>query len=121
MIASMAPTNRREAGCFEKSSLMELTHQVFEPANQLARCDPRTGKFLACSIAYRGDVIPKDVGYSICDIKTKRTIQFVDWCSTGFRVGITYQPNRVFPDGDIAEEKRSLCMLANSTAVSAVF
>lgn len=70
---------------------------MFEPANQLAKCDPRTGKFLACSIAYRGDIIPKDVGYGICEIKTKRTIQFVDWCPTGFRVGITYQPNCAFP------------------------
>ena len=120
VLASMAPINRREVGFYEKSSLLELTCQVFEPASQLARCDPRTGKFMACSIAYRGDIIPKDVGHSICNIKTKRTIQFVDWCPTGFKVGITYQPSRTFPHGDMAEEKRSLCMLANSTALAPV-
>lgn len=74
MLASMAPINRREAGFYEKSSLKELTNQVFEPASQLAKCDPRTGKFLACSIAYRGNIVPKDVGYGICDVKTKRTV-----------------------------------------------
>jgi len=38
---------------------------------------------------YRGDVVPKDVNAVIGSIKTKRTIQFVDYrCSTGFIVGI---------------------------------
>lgn len=34
----------------------------------------------------RGDVVPKDVNAAIATIKTKRTIQFVDWCPTGFKV-----------------------------------
>lgn len=32
--------------------------------------------------------MPKDVNSAIATIKTKRTIQFVDWCPTGFKVGI---------------------------------
>merc|ERR1719151_332164 len=31
---------------------------------------------------YRGDVVPKDVNAAVATIKTKRTIQFVDWCPT---------------------------------------
>ena len=46
---------------------------------------------MACCLLYRGDVVPKDVNASIATIKTKRTIQFVDWCPTGFKVGINYQ------------------------------
>jgi len=42
---------------------------------------------------YRGDVVPKDVNAAIATIKTKRSIQFVDWCPTGFKVGINYQVN----------------------------
>jgi hypothetical protein len=30
-------------------------------------------------------------------IKTKRTIQFVDWFQTGVKVGINYQPPTVVP------------------------
>merc|ERR1711988_1702129 len=44
---------------------------------------------------YRGDVVPKDVNAAIATIKTKRTIQFVDWCPTGFKCGINYQPPTV--------------------------
>ena len=39
---------------------------------------------------YRGDVVPKDVNAAIATIKTKRTIQFVDWCPTGFKVKILF-------------------------------
>ena len=41
---------------------------------------------MACCLLYRGDVVPKDVNAAIAQIKTKRTIQFVDWCPTGFKV-----------------------------------
>ena len=37
----------------------------------------------------------KDVNASVATIKTKRTIQFVDWCPTGFKCGINYQPPTV--------------------------
>jgi tubulin alpha len=37
-------------------------------------------------VVHRGDVVPKDVNAAIATIKTKRTIQFVDWCPTGFKV-----------------------------------
>ncbi len=46
---------------------------------------------------YRGDVVPKDVNAAIATIKTKRSIQFVDWCPTGFKVGINYQAPTVVP------------------------
>ena len=29
----------------------------------------------------------KDINRAIANIKTKRTIQFVDWCPTGFKIG----------------------------------
>jgi len=64
------------------------------------------------------DVVPKDVNASIANIKTKRTIQFVDWCPTGFKVGINYQPPTVVPGGDLAKVQRAVCMLSNTTAIA---
>jgi tubulin alpha len=34
--------------------------------------------------------MPKDISAAIATIKTKKTIRFVDWCPTGFKVGINY-------------------------------
>ena len=41
---------------------------------------------MACCLMYRGDIVPKEVNAAVATIKTKRTIQFVDWCPTGFKV-----------------------------------
>ncbi|XP_044855962.1 tubulin alpha chain-like [Mauremys mutica] len=51
-------------------------------------------------------------------IKTKRSIQFVDWCPTGFKVGINYQTPTVVPGGDLAKVQQAVCMLSNTTAVA---
>lgn len=54
-------------------------------------------------LLYRGDVVPKDVNTAINSVKAKRGIQFVDWCPTGFKVGINYQAPTVVPNGDLAK------------------
>ncbi|KAK5909341.1 hypothetical protein CesoFtcFv8_003281 [Champsocephalus esox] len=58
------------------------------------------------------------VNAAIATIKTKRSIQFVDWCPTGFKVGINYEPPTVVPGGDLAKVQRALCMLSNTTAIA---
>merc|ERR1712141_601124 len=77
--------------------------------------------YMACCLMYRGDVVPKDVNAAVANIKTKRTIQFVDWCPTGFKCGINYQPPTKVPDGDLAEVTRACAMISNSTAIAEVF
>merc|ERR1719270_3258391 len=84
----------------------------------MVKCDPRHGKYMAVCLLYRGDVVPKDVNAAIATIKTKRSIQFVDWCPTGFKVGINYQPPTVVPGGDLAKVQRAVCMLSNTTAIA---
>merc|ERR1711869_128851 len=75
---------------------------------------------MACCMMYRGDVVPKDVNAAVATIKTKRTIQFVDWSPTGFKCGINYQPPTVVPGGDLAKVVRACCMISNSTAIAEV-
>ncbi len=83
----------------------------------MVKCDPRKGKYMACCMLYRGDIVPSAITAAITTIKTKRNVQFVDWCPTGFKVGINYQPSTVVPHGDLAKVPRSLCMLSNTTAI----
>ena len=85
-LATYAPVISAEKAYHEQLSVAEITNACFEPANQMVKCDPRHGKYMACCLLYRGDVVPKDVNAAIATIKTKRTIQFVDWCPTGFKV-----------------------------------
>ena len=61
--------------------------------------------------------MPRDVNAAIANVKTQKTIQFVDWCPTGFKVGINYQPPTIVPGGDLAKVQRAVCCLANTTAI----
>ena len=74
-LINYAPVISAEKAYHEQMTVAELTTACFEPCNQLVKCDPRHGKYMACCMLYRGDVVPKDVNAAIATIKTKRTIQ----------------------------------------------
>merc|ERR1712152_54350 len=77
----------------------------FEAENQMVKCDPKNGKYMAVCLLYRGDVVPKDVNAAIANVKTQKSIQFVDWSPT------------VVPGGDLAKVHRAVCCLSNTTAI----
>ena len=54
-------------------------------------------------------------------MKCKRSIQFVDWCPTGFKVGINHPPTPSPGGSGVASVPRAVCMLANTTAVREVW
>lgn len=116
-LVTYAPVFSPERAYHEQLTVDQITAACFDPHNQMVKCDPRHGKYMACCMLYRGDVVPKDVNVAISTLKTRRNIQFVDWCPTGFKVGINYQPPAAVPGGDLAPVLRSVCMLANTTAI----
>lgn len=84
----------------------------------MVKCDLRSGKYMACCLLYRGDIVPKDVNAAIAAIKNRRTVQFVDWCPTGFKVGINPKCPVMVPGGDLAPIHRGVSMLASNTAIA---
>ncbi|CAL6101714.1 Alpha-tubulin [Hexamita inflata] len=76
---------------------------------------------MALSLLFGGDVVPKDIGAACYHWKTYRTIDFVDWCPTGFKIGVNTQKPKYFPNSDIATVSRTCFMLANNTAMSQVW
>ncbi|XP_026283469.2 tubulin alpha chain [Frankliniella occidentalis] len=117
-LVSYAPIISADKAIHEQLSVGELTNSCFEATNQMVKCDPRMGKYMACCLLYRGDVVPKDVNNSIAAMKAKKHIMFVDWCPTGFKVGINYEPPTVIPGGDLAKVCRAACLLSNTTAIA---
>jgi tubulin alpha len=134
-LVAYAPVVSAAKAQHETNSVQEISMSCFEPNNQMVKCDPRNGKYMATCLLYRGDVVPKDVNNAVATLKTKRTIQFVDWCPTGFKIGICYQPPQMVPNGDLAKVtalckssrpcqwRRTLtrsfsCMLSNTTAIA---
>jgi tubulin alpha len=121
MLCSYSPIIGVDKAFHEQNTVADLTNAVFEPNNMMAKCDPRHGKYMAVCLMYRGDIVPKDVSAAVGVMKGKRTIQFVDWCPTGFKCGINSQAPTVIPGGDLAKVNRALLMLSNTTAIAEVF
>ncbi|KAI2808037.1 hypothetical protein BLOT_005979 [Blomia tropicalis] len=116
-LVTYAPIISAEKAHHEQFSISELTSACFEPTNQMVKCDTTRGKFMACCLLYRGDVVPKDINSAVSTIKAQKRIQFVDWCPTGFKIGINYRPPTVVPGGDLAKVQRAVCLLSNTTAI----
>ncbi|KAH0940042.1 hypothetical protein HID58_007503 [Brassica napus] len=117
MLSSYAPVISAEKAFHEQLSVAEITNSAFEPASMMAKCDPRHGKYMACCLMYRCDVVPKDVNAAVGTIKTKRTIQFVDWCSSAFdlmyakRAFVHWYVGEGMEEGEFSEAREDLAAL----------
>ncbi|XP_055377900.1 tubulin alpha-1C chain-like [Condylostylus longicornis] len=117
-VASYAPFLPIEKTNHESLSINELTMELFEQDNQMVKCNPIDSKYMACCILYRGDVVPKDINSAIATIKDTKNIKFVDWCPTGFKIGINYKNPSVVPNDNLAPVQRGVSMLASTTAIA---
>ncbi|KAH3661658.1 hypothetical protein OGAPHI_006508 [Ogataea philodendri] len=117
-LVSYAPVMSKSRMTHEANSVSEITAACFEPGNQMVKCDPRLGKYMATCLLYRGDVVNRDVQNAVSVIKSKKTVQLVDWCPTGFKIGICYQKPTQTPESELADVSRAVCMLSNTTAIA---
>jgi len=54
-------------------------------------------------------------------LRPKKTIQFVDWSPTGFKMGINSQPPIPYPGFEMAVLPRACAMISNTSAIAEVF
>ncbi|KAG8138510.1 putative Tubulin alpha chain protein [Naja naja] len=109
-LTTYAPIISAEKAYHEQLSVPEITNACFDATT--------AGQIHGVLPLVPGRRGAKDVNAAIAAIKTRRSIQFVDWCPTGFKVGINYQPPTVVPGGDLAKVQRAVCMLSNTTAIA---
>jgi len=74
-LTTYSPFLSKEKTLHSQLDVSEITNACFEPHNQMVKCDPRQGKYMACCMLYRGDVVPKDVNAAIATIKTRRNVE----------------------------------------------
>jgi len=84
----------------------------------MVKCDPRHGKYMACCLLYRGDVVPRDICAGITASNIRSEMRFANCCRIGLKVAINYNPITVVPGGDLAKVQRAVCMLSNTTAIA---
>lgn len=86
-VASYSPICASKKEPYEPVSTADITAEAFNRDNLMMKCDLSNGKFMACCMLYRGDIIAKDINAAIAAIKQHKKIQFVDWSPTGFKIG----------------------------------
>lgn len=117
-LASYAPFIPISKAVHEQVTVSQLTSELFKDENQMVKCDNKAGKYMACCVLYRGDVTPKDVNSAITDVKSRRSLQFVDWSPAGFKIGINNKPPTIVEGGDLARVSRGCSLLASTTAIA---
>ncbi|KAI8057798.1 putative alpha-tubulin [Syncephalis plumigaleata] len=117
-LISYAPIVGMDKVGHETMTVDELTRSCFESGNQMVKCDISTGKYMTCCLLFRGDILPAEANRAVNKVRNQRTIQFVDWCATGFKIGINHQVPAVVPNSDVAPVKRAVSLLANTTAIA---
>lgn len=121
LLSSYAPVIPASKSYQEELSIAQITNLAFNPSCMMVKCNPSKGKYMACCLMYRGDVVPKDVNAAIAIMKSKQTIDFVSWSPTGFKFGINSQAPTVLPGGQLAKVIRNVCMISNTTSLAGNF
>ncbi|KAL3288408.1 hypothetical protein HHI36_002856 [Cryptolaemus montrouzieri] len=117
-LVSYAPILPAGKAHHSSNNICEITQDCFSGDHQTVNCDIRKGKYMGCCLLYRGDVVSSDVTKALAAIKGNSSIQFVDWCPTGFKVGMNNEPPSVIPNGDTSKVQRAVAALSNTTAIA---
>ena len=120
-MASYAPIMTQEKLNHSSVTVDEITNSSFDPSNQMIKCDLTQGKYMSCCMLYRGDVAAREVNSAINKLKRGRNIRFVEWCPTGFKVGLNDQSPVCVEGSEMVNTSKALCMMSNTTAISSIW
>ena len=76
---------------------------------------------MAISVNYRGSVQAKKANEAVQWVKANNKVSIVEWCPTGFKVGLNDEPPAVLEDDDLAAADKNVVQIGNNTAISRVF
>jgi len=128
MTTSLSPILPKEKKSTAGSSCQAITNECFEAKNFLIKYegfDAAEDKYMAVSLNYRGQVKSKDANKTAQWLKQNNKVTFVEWCPTGFKIGLNDEPlAQVEFEGinDVmAPTNASVVMIGNNTAIARVF
>jgi len=124
MTTSLAPVISKSKANNEGNECRKITDDVLQSSSFLvmyADFDVVEDKYMAISLNYRGNVKSQVANATVQWVKTQGKVSFVEWCPTGFKIGLNDIPASAVEGDDMAEAKRNVAMIGNNIAVSRVF
>ncbi|BFF90286.1 tubulin alpha chain [Drosophila madeirensis] len=116
-LINYAPLVPHSHSQFVNMSTSQLTGQCFQMSNQMVRCNPSHGKYMACVLLYRGDIATNEINLALENIRRTRSFRFVDWSPTGFKIGVSSMPPAYVPGGDLAPTNSACVAVSNNTNI----
>merc|ERR1712173_179354 len=124
MTTALAPVVSKKKSSHEAQTVREITDHVFQPGNMLVKYvdfDPVEDKYMAISLNYRGEIKSKEANATAQWLKQNNKVSFVEWCPTGFKLGLNGTPAATCPGDNMVAGKNNVAMIGNNVAVSRVF
>jgi len=126
MTTALAPVVSKKKASHEAQTVREITDHVFQPVNMLVKYadfDPVEDKYMAISINYRGEIKSKEANATVQWLKQNNKVSFVEWCPTGFKIGLNNVPaETIKPEREVMyKAAKNVAMIGNNVAVSRVF
>eukprot|EP01083_Nonionella_stella_P005530 15973_1 len=87
----MAPVVTPKKAETTRQYIQGITETFFSAQNfftKIADFDAEEDKYMAISLNYRCDVQAKEAIATLIWLKTNKKVTFVEWCPTGFKVGL---------------------------------
>merc|ERR1711879_1084231 len=124
MTTSLAPVISKTKSDREAHDCKRITDDCLQANSFLVKYsdfDVVEDKYMAISINYRGDIKSQESNSVIQWVKQQGKVSFVEWCPTGFKIGLNNVPAASKEDDDMAEATRNAVMIGNNIAVNRVF
>merc|ERR1712193_47965 len=112
MTTALAPVISKKKAGHEAQTAREITDTCFQPQNMLvcySDFDPVEDKYMAISINYRGEIKSKEANATVQWLKQNNKISFVEWCPTGFKIGLNAVPAEAVADDVMARAAKNVC------------
>jgi len=124
MTSSLAPVISKAKNDHEAHDCRRITDDCLQSTSFLVKYtdfDTVEDKYMAISLNYRGEIKSKVANATVQWIKTQGKVSFVEWCPTGFKIGLNDVPAATVEDDDMAPAVRNAVMIGNNIAVNRVF
>jgi len=124
MTTSLAPIASEKKSETSNTDVKRITDECLQANHFLVKYsdwDVVEDKYMAISLNYRGAVTSQEANGTVQWVKTQNKVSFVEWCPTGFKIGLNDVPACSVVGDDMKEAKRNAVMIGNNIAVNRVF
>jgi len=124
MTTSLAPVISTAKSDREAHDCRRITDDCLQAPNFLVKYpdfDVVEDKYMAISLNYRGQVMSQEANGTVQWVKQQGKVSFVEWCPTGFKIGLNNQTPVAVEGDDMATSDRTAVMIGNNIAVNRVF